>query len=305
MSLIMIFMVILVMLSPIVCLSTSSWLIYWVGMELGLMSLFPIMFNANSLLVSEASMKYFLVQAMASILMFFGGCFIFMLMYKNSYSFMLMSLSVVIKLGMFPFHYWVIPVIGGIWYPPMILILIPVKIPSFVLISYISAGKLQMMLFMFSIMSMLVGALLGNNCSNIRMMMGASSISHSGWVVMSSLIGEMWFYYTVYSIILFFTLLLIWFKSNLLSSLMILSLSGLPPFLLFSAKFYIMMMMIQNNYLLFTLLIPVLSALISLNFYLKSGYSFYFNSKKTTKSYYFLSVVTLNLVGSFLLFYLV
>nr|UXC95397.1 NADH dehydrogenase subunit 2 [Megaustenia imperator imperator] len=305
MSLIMLFFTFMIILSPIICLSSSSWLIYWSGMELGFISMFPIMFNHNSLMITESAMKYFLVQSVASILMFFFGSFYFMLFMVNFSSLSLFMATLLIKLGMFPFHFWVLPVISGIWYEQMMFLLIPLKIPTLGLINYIFCQHdMQFFMLFTSFMTMIVGSILGINCSNVRSLLAASSITHSGWILVSSLVGNMWSYFSVYSFILLITLLSILNMDSIMSSLMVLSMSGLPPFLLFSVKFLVLMMMIKSNYSFFMILIPILSAVFSLNFYLKMSYSFLLNGKKVLKPKFLMSMIIMNLMGGVSLLYL-
>nr|YP_009408809.1 NADH dehydrogenase subunit 2 [Deroceras reticulatum]ASL05744.1 NADH dehydrogenase subunit 2 [Deroceras reticulatum] len=288
-------------LSPIISISATNWLFFWVGMEMGVLSLLPIIYNHGTLLVSESSMKYFLVQSVASILMFFGGVMIFMLLTFGWLSESFMFISLLLKMGLFPLHFWVIPVLSGLWYPQIGLILIPLKVPPLALINYISFNDMIMIIFyLAAVFSMWGGGLLGNNLSNIRGMISASSIAHTGWLIISIYVGKMWCYYLVYSFVLILTLSFIWINNYLMSGLLVLSLSGLPPFIMFSMKYLVVWGLVMDGFSVLSLLVVVLSAVVSLNFYLKSSYSFMLNKKKGGLNVGVM-FMTMNLIGGLIL----
>nr|YP_010735481.1 NADH dehydrogenase subunit 2 [Deroceras laeve]WEI33072.1 NADH dehydrogenase subunit 2 [Deroceras laeve] len=292
---------VMIIFSAILSLSSTSWLLFWVGMEMGLLSLLPIVYSHGSLLVSESSMKYFLVQSLASILMFFGGALIFMLLINSWLSQSLMFISLAIKIGLFPMHFWVIPVLSGLWYPQIGVILIPLKVAPLALINYIELNSLLMnILYFMVVMSMLSGGFIGNNSSNVRGMVGASSIAHTGWLMISMYVGKLWFYYLIYSFVLILVLGSIWINNNLFGGISVLSLSGLPPFIMFSVKYLVVWMLVMEGFSILSLLVVVLSASISLMFYLKFSYSFMLNKKKGG---FFSSLIfiLLNFIGSLVL----
>nr|YP_009695270.1 NADH dehydrogenase subunit 2 [Ryssota otaheitana]QDM39464.1 NADH dehydrogenase subunit 2 [Ryssota otaheitana] len=304
MASIMMLFIMLTFISPIVSLSSSSWIIYWAGMELGFLSVFPILYSFNSLLVTESSIKYFLVQSVASILMFFSGAKIFMMMEAHFFNVIVLLLSLLMKLGMFPFHFWVIPVISNIGYMQIVFLLVFLKVAPLGLLNLVyTEFSLYSLTMIFSVLTVIMGASLGNNCTNIRSLLASSSIVHSGWFFLGSMAGAMWFYFIVYSSILVISLIFINTNMYLLSSLMILSLSGMPPFMLFLTKYYILMLLVKLGYSLFILVIPLASAAFSLNFYLKLGYSFYLNNQNKQVNLVFLyTFFGLNAMTGLLLF---
>jgi NADH:ubiquinone oxidoreductase subunit 2 (subunit N) len=133
------------------------------------------------LLVRESSIKYFLVQSLARILIFFGGALIFILLINSWLSQNLIFIRLTIKIGLFPIHFWVIPVLRGLWYPQIGVILIPLKAAPLALINYVELNSILInILYFIAVISILGGGLIGNNSSNIRGIVSASSIAHTG-----------------------------------------------------------------------------------------------------------------------------
>lgn len=281
MNLTVILFSIIIIFSAILSLRSTSWLLFWVGIEIGLLRLLPIVYSHGSLLVRESSIKYFLVQSLARILIFFGGALIFILLINSWLSQRLIFIRLAIKIGLFPIHFWVIPVLRGLWYPQIGVILIPLKVAPLALINYIELNRLLInILYFIVVISILGGGFIGNNSSNVRGIVGASSIAHTGWLIIRIYVGKLWFYYLIYSFVLILVLGSIRINNNLFGGISVLSLSGLPPFIIFSVKYLVVWILVMEGFSILRLLIVVLSAAISLIFYLKFSYSFILNKKK-------------------------
>nr|YP_010883668.1 NADH dehydrogenase subunit 2 [Carychium tridentatum]WIV81385.1 NADH dehydrogenase subunit 2 [Carychium tridentatum] len=271
---------------PMISLSSSNWTLCWAGMEIGFLGLIPLLFLGGVSTSKESAMKYFLVQAFASALLFFLGMMIFMFEVTSIEWKMGFFLMLTIKLGMFPGHFWVVSVIQGMGWVSCCLILAPLKLPPLfftqLIIEQIPSGN-HIILFLASV-STLIGAFLGNNQTNVRAMIGASSITHSGWMVIGSVVGGVQDYLGFYFLVLFMTLFFFWELDSMMVSLMILSMSGLPPFMMFIGKLVVIMfaMMVSGGFMILSL--PLLSAVLSLIFYLKFSYSFVMKQTKMTKS---------------------
>jgi NADH-ubiquinone oxidoreductase chain 2 len=50
----------------LISISSNSWLGAWIGLEINLISFIPLMSSQENIYTTEASLKYFLVQALAS-----------------------------------------------------------------------------------------------------------------------------------------------------------------------------------------------------------------------------------------------
>lgn len=96
----------------------SGMLGIWVGLELGLFGFLPIL-NGKTVGENEAAVKYFVVQAVGSGIMLFRFLFIRgdtgrVGSEANNYDFVswLMVGGFIVKLGVFPLHFWFPSVIG-------------------------------------------------------------------------------------------------------------------------------------------------------------------------------------------------
>nr|UFZ13398.1 NADH dehydrogenase subunit 2 [Neohermes filicornis] len=281
-------------LGTIISISSNSWLGAWMGLEINLLSFIPLMSNLNNILSNESSLKYFLVQALASsillfsvILNFFNSSSMFMLEINNLNQ-VLINSSLLLKMGAAPFHFWFPSVMENLnWFNCMILMTWQ-KIAPLVLISYSLNFNFILMTI---ITSLIIGAIGGFNQTNLRSLMAFSSINHLGWILSAMLINEnLWMtyflFYSFLSIIIVYSFnnFQIYHINQLYSSLNfnlilkffllmnLLSLGGLPPFLGFLPKLLIIQTLSLNNYF-FLLFILVMTTLITLFFYIRITYT--------------------------------
>nr|YP_009253515.1 NADH dehydrogenase subunit 2 [Achatinella mustelina]ANC62890.1 NADH dehydrogenase subunit 2 [Achatinella mustelina] len=311
-----------VLLAPFLSISSSNWLILWVLMEINLFSIMPLFTKSKSgSMLSESMMKYFVVQAVASLILMVSGINLYMnLMFEenNNIYWLIFSMMVFLKLGIFPLSFWVIPVLKGVNSFLIFFLLGPMKIvPLYLMYFHLNFYSSMMMKWMFYIIigvsSMIVGALVGNNMTEFRMMIGASSITHSGWFVIASTVSGLLVYFFLYMVSLSFLLISLMSSSITTTALthcmMMLSLSGLPPFLLFYAKYLVFSNMLLMQMSLVFIMIVLFSAILSLNVYLKFSYNFILNyvKNKTSKMkkdiIYMLIFIFLSLGTSIMLLY--
>nr|QQW48050.1 NADH dehydrogenase subunit 2 [Lipoptena sp.] len=283
------FMIIL-MMGSMISVSANSWLSAWMGLEINLLSFIPLM-SDNKLMSTESSLKYFLIQALASTVLLFSVISMYMNMNKffnNYYNEMMIISSLLMKMGSAPFHFWFPNIMEGLsWFNVMILMTWQ-KIAPLMLISYF---KMEMIMLISIILSSLIGALGGLNQVSLRKLMAYSSINHLSWMLMSIFNNSnIWMmYFLIYSllisiIVMMFNLFKISYINQmnfmfLNSKLMkffiflnLLSLGGLPPFLGFFPKWLIIQEMLMNNQILLTLMM-ILSTLVLLFYYIRICYS--------------------------------
>nr|ADF57852.1 NADH dehydrogenase subunit 2 [Stegana flavipalpata] len=286
--------VIIMMSGSMITVTSNSWLSAWMGLEINLLSFIPLMSDNNNLMSTEASLKYFLVQAMASTVLLFA---IILMMMKNNinyemdYSFyisLIMMSSLLLKSGAAPFHFWFPNIMEGLSWMNCLLLMTWQKIAPLMLISYIN---MKMLLFSSIIMSVIIGSLGGLNQSSLRKLMAFSSINHLGWMLMAinSNMSIFMVYFLMYSFLSFILTFMfnnfkifyfnqmfsLFFSSKILKFILLmnfLSLGGLPPFLGFMPKWLLIQQLsLENQY--FLLMILVMSTLITLFFYLRICYS--------------------------------
>nr|YP_010183483.1 NADH dehydrogenase subunit 2 [Curtos fulvocapitalis]QVG61299.1 NADH dehydrogenase subunit 2 [Curtos fulvocapitalis] len=286
----LIFSMILIM-SSIISISAYSWLGMWIGLEINLLSIIPIIINKN-ILSSESSIKYFIIQSLGSTLILTS---VIMLIWKTNfysnmlinYSFMLiMNSSLLLKMGMAPLHFWFPEVLEGLNWFNCTIMLTWQKIAPMMLMMYNS--KSIMFYSIIIICSMIISTMMSFNQMSLRKLMAFSSINHMGWMMASMLLEKMiwmiyFLIYTVITITITFSLKNIFFLNQLflineskqtkfLFMLNFLSLGGIPPFLGFLPKWLVIQMLIELNLFMLSLTM-ILFTLIMIFIYLRISMS--------------------------------
>nr|CDL72666.1 NADH dehydrogenase subunit 2 [Cherax sp. HG-2014a] len=265
-------------------ISSSSWFSAWIGLELNLMSFIPLISSKENQLPSEASLKYFLIQALGSAIIILSSTLTFLF---PSISLSFISLALLLKLGAAPFHFWFPQVMEGLNWAQIIILITVQKLAPMFLISYLSAEYYtHIILFLGGVTSALVGALGGMNQTSLRKILAYSSINHMSWMLFAMLINETsWMiYFLMYALIsasvaFFFSSTQTYFfphlinsgqnsLSKIISMMNLYSLGGLPPFSGFIPKWIIIQEMILTSFYL-PLLILLLSSLVTLYFYIR------------------------------------
>nr|YP_010022247.1 NADH dehydrogenase subunit 2 [Asyndetus clavipes]QOL12437.1 NADH dehydrogenase subunit 2 [Asyndetus clavipes] len=277
-------------------ISANSWLGAWMGLEINLLSFIPLMNNMNNLKSSEASLKYFLTQAMASSILLFAVILFMMksnMIFQNeininNYYKMIILSSLLLKSGTAPFHFWFPEVMEGLTWNNCLILMTWQKFAPLMLMYYLMIYKMIIFIIMITVS---VGSLGGLNQTSLRKIFAFSSINHLGWMLSGMLINEYtWMIYFLFysfismNIIFILNILKIYhfnqlfsmFMSNkylkILTSLNILSLGGLPPFLGFIPKWMIIQLLSIENQMMLILWI-MLMTLITLFFYLRLCFS--------------------------------
>uniref|UniRef100_A0AAU7NI95 NADH-ubiquinone oxidoreductase chain 2 n=1 Tax=Salassa olivacea TaxID=3073723 RepID=A0AAU7NI95_9NEOP len=289
------FFIFILFFSTLISISSNSWFGCWIGLEINLLSFIPLISSPFNLLASEASLKYFLTQSIASINFLFVILLKMILMKNysmdNLISIMLNS-SLLMKMGSAPFHFWFPNIVEGLSWLNNFILMTWQKITPMILLSYYFNKNFLFLMIIFNIM---IGAIGGLNQTSLRKLMAFSSINNLGWMIFAIMISEnLWiFYFIMYSflitaMIFFFANLNMFFinqlfinnippliKMNLLINF--LSLGGLPPFLGFLPKWIMINLLMENNLYLLTFLFVMMS-LIIIFFYIRIIYScFMFN----------------------------
>nr|YP_010032835.1 NADH dehydrogenase subunit 2 [Parastratiosphecomyia szechuanensis]QOW38320.1 NADH dehydrogenase subunit 2 [Parastratiosphecomyia szechuanensis] len=297
-------------LGTMITVSSSSWISTWMGLEINMLSFIPLISNSNNLMSAETALKYFLTQAMASSI-FFIAIIIYTIKNNINYSILtsmnpslyLIIISLMIKMGIAPFHFWFPSIMEGINWINSIILMIWQKIAPLILMSYIF--NMKFMLY-FIITSALVGALGGLNQTSLRKLMAFSSINHMSWMLMAmqesnKMLVIYFLFYTFLSssvIFLFYNFKLYYMNQlfNMFSQsnklkfsffINLLSMGGLPPFIGFLPKWMIIQNLLLTNQITMTFLL-IVSSLITLFFYLRICYStFMIGTSETNWSYFF------------------
>nr|YP_009692430.1 NADH dehydrogenase subunit 2 [Mesonemoura tritaenia]QEH58830.1 NADH dehydrogenase subunit 2 [Mesonemoura tritaenia] len=275
--------------------SANSWFGAWMGLEINLLSFIPLMTNSKNLFSTEASLKYFLVQALASATLLFsvilGSLLINPSLANSSHSTslnILISSSLLLKMGAAPFHFWFPGVMEGLNWMNGLMLLTWQKIAPLMLISY--TMKLDIFFSLIIMLSVIIGSLGGLNQTSIRKILAYSSINHLGWLLAAMAAGEsVWGVYFLIYTFLSFTIIFMMntfklmhvnqiFSLNSINPvnkfaffITLLSLGGLPPFLGFMPKWLVIQNLVTLGNL-FTVTIMVVTTLMTLFYYLRTTF---------------------------------
>ena len=287
-----------IIIGPVLRLVSRRWVLVWLGVELAFFGLIPLIISGKySTINKEATLKYFCIQALRRALLFVSGMLIFLNF--DMYVEIVFILRLCLKLGLFPGHFWVPSVVRRLdWFPCFLLLTWQKIAPLAFLVLCVNLNRIIPLSYFLVLggLSALVGGIIGNNIHRVRGIVGASSVSHIGWTVLGSMSGAMWLYFSLYCGVLLLTLAYL-FNSHFLSSIRILSLSGIPPFIIFVGKWSVISGAISRGVEVHFLLLPIIGSLLSLVFYLKFIYSFYLNESKGVLRLELLPLALLNFAG--------
>nr|QFG71041.1 NADH dehydrogenase subunit 2 [Pseudorimula sp. RSIO35641] len=314
-----------VIFGTILSLSSSHWLIIWAGLEINLLGFIPLIISRNTTAETQSGIKYFLIQALGSSLLMLGSLHTFSISstweVMDPHSWLTTTpliLSLILKLGAFPFHFWLPPVMAGLsWLMCLTLATWQKLAPLFLLSSlsqvYLNTTMTKFMLIIAGISS-LIGGLGGINQTQIRAILAYSSIGHIGWMLLAMTASEtvlkMYFLIYIFISLGLFSLLLFSESPILPNSfrqktkdlkmlqisliLMLLSLGGLPPLLGFVGKWATMSYLTSLSSPI-TALPLIAGSLISLFYYLSLLFSLTLASSKMTLTSFSPSLTPLSL----------
>nr|YP_009755012.1 NADH dehydrogenase subunit 2 [Lepidozona coreanica]QIP53378.1 NADH dehydrogenase subunit 2 [Lepidozona coreanica] len=273
-------------------LCSTHWLGVWLGLEINLMGFIPIMVQSSKSEEVESGIKYFLTQAIASALLLVASLMMFWKFGSWGVSslgiFMNSSLvlsSLLLKLGMSPFHFWVPGVVSGLsWFCNILLLTWQKVAPMLVICFFFSLSK--ELLFVLILLSSFFGGVGGVNQTSIRALLSYSSILHGGWMLSSMVISleVACIYLLLYSTILIFILgeflnqesktnkqfnnIFLWNTfSRMAICFMILSMGGMPPMIGFFMKWMVLSILISVKMVLVSAVL-IVGSVIGLYYYL-------------------------------------
>nr|AFQ41455.1 NADH dehydrogenase subunit 2 [Equus hemionus onager]WES13289.1 NADH dehydrogenase subunit 2 [Equus hydruntinus]WRW53555.1 NADH dehydrogenase subunit 2 [Equus hemionus hydruntinus]WRW53568.1 NADH dehydrogenase subunit 2 [Equus hemionus hydruntinus] len=287
-----------VFLGTMIVMMSSHWLMIWIGFEMNLLAIIPILMKKYSPRAMEASTKYFLTQATASMLLMMA--IIINLMHSGQWTItkvfnptasIIMTSALAMKLGLTPFHFWVPEVTQGISLTSGLILLTWQKLAPMSILYQISPSINLNILLTMAVLSILVGGWGGLNQTQLRKIMAYSSIAHMGWMtailaynptltmlnmliyIMMTLTMFMLFIHSSSTTTL--SLSHTWNKTPLTTTLILitlLSMGGLPPLSGFMPKWMIIQELTKNSSIILPTLMAIM-ALLNLYFYMRLTYS--------------------------------
>nr|YP_010555852.1 NADH dehydrogenase subunit 2 [Marcia hiantina]UYR95084.1 NADH dehydrogenase subunit 2 [Marcia hiantina] len=301
----------------------------WVGMELSFLSIICFA-SGSSVEETESMMKYFIIQVLGSCVCAMGFLMCVNSMYVLFSQFFILG-GMMVKLGVFPFHFWVGPVVSNLsWAGCAGVLLLQKLIPLWVLSNYVFLFKDLSRVEFLCCATSLVGCVGGLNVLNYRVLLGFSSIQNLGPMVLLCCCQEffLWVYVFVYMLVTGCFIMSLWnlsvygffdlVKENLSSqfnsvwwvSLYLFSSSGLPPFTGVVMK--VSLLLGCWNYMPLGSGVCILSSCISLFFYLSvllgmivswgKSVSFLKNKSSFISSNSMVLSLLINLSGGFIMF---
>nr|YP_009517774.1 NADH dehydrogenase subunit 2 [Pseudocalotes microlepis]AQU64355.1 NADH dehydrogenase subunit 2 [Pseudocalotes microlepis]QGN66998.1 NADH dehydrogenase subunit 2 [Pseudocalotes microlepis] len=284
-------------LSTALVLVSNNWLMAWLGLEMNTLAALPIISKTKHPRAIEASTKYFLTQAIASSLLLFsstanawytGTWSITQMDSKHTPTLMLIALTM--KAGTTPTHFWLPEVMQGSTMTTAMLISTWQKIAPIILLISISNKAPSNLTLIMGLLSTTLGGWGGMNQTQLRKMMAYSSIANMGWTLMilTSQPKTSMMNILIYMAIIIPTMMMMetsstktlqsmtttWSTSPvtaMMLTLMLLSMSGLPPLTGFLPKLMILNELVAQN-LTPIAVTTMATSLLSLVFYLRTAY---------------------------------
>ncbi|OUW05845.1 MAG: NADH-quinone oxidoreductase subunit N [Betaproteobacteria bacterium TMED156] len=337
------------LLGQFIIISANNLLTIYLGIELLSLALISVVaLRRNSNVSSEAAMKYFVLAALASGFMLYGMSMIYGitgsldLLFISDYivseninnmvlvfGLVFLISGIGFKFGAVPFHMWVPDVYEGSSFSTALLLGAAPKIAAIALLLRLLAEGLpelsqhwEKMLLIMGLLSIILGNFVAIAQSNIKRLLGYSTIGHVGFILLAFGSGflkqnyegaldaysSMLFYVITYtfSVTGAFGVLLIINKDekdkdniNDLKGLLqknpvaawcmvafMFSMAGVPPAVGFYAKFVVLESLISSDYLLIVVL-AALSSVVGAFYYLRIVKIILFDNDEKNKSIFY------------------
>nr|YP_009346110.1 NADH dehydrogenase subunit 2 [Potamilus alatus]AMZ00189.1 NADH dehydrogenase subunit 2 [Potamilus alatus] len=261
--------------------TSSNMLFVWLMMELNSLTFIPIIMDTHNITDTETSIKYLIPQTLGSS-MFLTSAF---LTYAKIQSSPLTSIALLLKLGSAPMHMWFPPVMYSINMTAGLILLTWQKVMPLLLLTNPQLSYPPIVIAS-AMMSALWGSIAGLNQTNLLILMSFSSINHLGWLLMSSTLNLILTINYLGAYILTITPIMLLMKKHmtkthsmvmtslmtdkhdqLILTLSLLSIAGMPPMAMFATKIPIITSILLST-LKITIMPLILSAAISMHFYL-------------------------------------
>ena len=300
--------------------SSTDFLLMFISIEILTISLYVMTAYLKSDKLSiEAGMKYLILGALASGFFLYGISFLYGATHSTNFAMIqhfvnanaiepvtvfamvLIFAAVGFKIAAVPFHMWVADVYQGAPTPVTALLSVGSKAAGFIVLIRLFFGvfgawhlEWSLVLAILSAITMTYGNLVAMFQTNIKRVLGYSSISHAGYLLMGAaagsilgvsginfyLLGYLFTNLAAFLVIIVFSIATksdeiadyagLVKRSSLLACTMLIalvSLAGMPPLAGFFGKFILLMAVIKSGYLWLALIAGV-NIVISLYYYL-------------------------------------
>nr|AKS03567.1 NADH dehydrogenase subunit 2 [Centropyge aurantia] len=273
--------------------ASSHWLLAWMGLEISTLAILPLMAQHHHPRAVEATTKYFLIQATAAAVLLFAGTTNAWItghwdiqQTSHPLPLTLLILALALKIGLAPLHSWQPEVLQGLDMTTGLILTTWQKLAPFAILVQIQTPNTPLLIAL-GLTSVFIGGWGGLGQTQLRKVLGYSSIAHLGWMILVlqyspslALLALLLYIIVTYAMFTLFitqtvasmkTLFTIGTKNPILTILLpflLLSLASLPPLTGFLPKLLILQELVKQS------LIPVagmaiMGALLSAFFYVR------------------------------------
>lgn len=221
----------------------------WVGLEINFLG--AVCFIRGFYVEeTERVIKYFIIQVVGSCFLLLG----FLIIVFHRFPFLIelfLILGLTVKLGIFPFHFWIPGVISSLsWYACFTVSTIQKLVPLWFLSNLVLRVGIVNVIEILAIITSFAGCVGGLGILNYRALIGYSSLVHLGFLLITCLVESnlLWIYFLIYRLLNLGVMWSLWsisvycysdfilrgdisFYSGLWwVALYFISLAGIPPF---------------------------------------------------------------------------
>nr|BAG24176.1 NADH dehydrogenase subunit 2 [Ascoschoengastia sp. TATW-1] len=274
--------------SPIMMSSMESWIMIWVLLEISSISFITIMKEKYK---NDGILLYFLAQAVGSLMLLFSVIQNGMIMSGTIITGFMVTLGLMIKLGLIPFHQWYVLLGMEMELINLLMMMTIQKIAPLILMTWIM-NNFNLLLFL--LMSMSMALFIQMTQKFMKKLFIYSSIFQTSWVVMLMLLSSplAMIYFCIYSVIMtmitysmmnFSMEMMVEEKVSMVFMINMASLSGIPPLLGFIPKWVISKVMIKEEMLSPLLVIMMITSTISIFIYMRFFFKMWMKHKNQFK----------------------
>nr|QIK02014.1 NADH dehydrogenase subunit 2 [Columbicola macrourae] len=260
-------------------LGCSSWFLFWVIFELfGWVFLVFFGKTSESFFLSANLWKIFFFQFLSSSVFLLSFCMSGNHMYDSPFLGLFFMLGVLMKLGVPPFHGWVIQVSENLPISSFFFFNFLQKVgPSLIFIHYLDL-TVQIFGLVFLLM---VGSVGGWNLFSIHRFMVYSSIMNMGWIFATFHVSKLLFFNYLFCYCFVFWVFFQWlsessysnmnfpaslpseFSSKIIFLFFVLNIMGVPPVWLFFLKFFTIKSLIFEGFFLMSVFVLLFTTIFS------------------------------------------
>ena len=305
-------LILIVTLSSLLLISAINWLSLYLALELQTLSLFILVaLKRDSAYSTEAGLKYFVLGALSSGLFLFGCVLLYgltgevsiqgvNLLLEGEIGRIFITISLLFKLSVAPFHMWAPDVYEG---APTTITALLATVPKIGVYSIlVQIGPTTNVILICAVISIIFGAIGALNQTRIKRLLAYSGIGHMGFILFGVAIGSFesiqasfiyMIIYVIMSICSFSLILSLNLSRGLLVELsgisrnnpviamtlavVFFSIAGIPPLAGFLSKWFILLSGIYGGYYLFSLVV-VISSVIAGVYYVRIVKLLYFQT---------------------------